>query len=88
MYRPLHFVPSPSIKIERDINDALTVEVAAFSKHQIQGLSHLSERASFMLAKASNAIYWYVLQPRQLPPSMSVYQGRAEVVGAGSERRD
>jgi hypothetical protein len=87
MYRPLHFVPSPSIKIERDSNDTLTVEVAAFSKHQIQGLSHLSEQASFMLAKASS-VTLVRLRLRQLPPSMSVYQGRTEVIGAGSERRN
>ena len=59
MYRPLHFVPSPSIKIERKRNDALTMEVAVFSKRQITyryrqilGLSHLSERASFMFGQS------------------------------------
>src|SRR5260221_199089 len=35
MYRPLHWLPSASIKIERIRNDVLTMEVAAFSKRQI-----------------------------------------------------
>ncbi len=51
MYRPLHFVPSPSIKIERIRNDVLTTEVAAISKRQmpyrhlqILGRSRVSKR--------------------------------------------
>ena len=40
MYRPLHWVPSASIKIERIRNDVLTVEVAAFSKRQIPYRRH------------------------------------------------